>query len=189
MLAYNDITTGKVIDYEGEPCKVVSHQVSRKQQNKPSNQTRLLSLKSNKTFDVTFHVSEKVQEADLSKQPVVYIYESKGELWFHEAGAPGKRFTLPHDLLGAKVKFLRSKDTYDALLFNEEILGIDIPIKMQLRVTEAAPAVKGNTAQGATKSVTVETGATVNVPLFINEGDIIDVNTETEEYSGRSEKS
>jgi elongation factor P len=140
MLSYNEITTGKVINYEGEPCKVVSHQVSRKQ------------------------------------------------LWFHEEGAPGKRFALPGDLVGAKVKFLRSKDTYDALLFNEEIIGIDIPIKMQLRVTEAAPAVKGNTAQGATKSVTVETGATVNVPLFINEGDVIDVNTETEEYAGRSEK-
>lgn len=188
MLNYNEITTGKVIVYNGEPYKVLSHLVFRMQQRKPVNQTKLKSIQTGKVVEYSFHQNENAEEAQLEKQPIVFIYESKGEYWFHEEGNPGKRFTLDADMVGDKVKYLRPKDTYEALSFDDAIIGLDIPIKLQLRVTEAAPAVKGNTAQGATKLVTLETGATVNAPLFINEGDIVEINTETGLYVGRAEK-
>jgi len=188
MLNYNEITTGKVIVFNNDPYKVLSHKVFRMQQNKPQNVTKLKNLISGKVVENSFHQSEKVDEADLEKKGVVFIYESKGEYMFHEAGNPGKRFPLSAELIGDGVKFLKQKKEYEALLFNEEIISVVIPIKMNLKVTEAVPAVKGNTATGATKTVTVETGATVTCPLFINQGDIIEVNTETGEYASRVEK-
>ena len=188
MLSYNEVTQGKTIVYNDEPCKVLSHHVFRMQQRKPVNQTKMKGLKSGKMYEYSFHQTENVQEAELEKKPIVYIYEAKGEYWFHEAGKPGNRLALSAELIGTSVNFLKAKNEYDAIIFDEEIIGIDIPIKMALKVIEAAPAVKGNTAQGATKTVVVETGATITTPLFINEGDIIEINTETGLYTGRAEK-
>ena len=107
---------------------------------------------------------------------------------FHKATDPSKRFPLSAELIGDGVKFLKQKGEYEAVVFDDEVIGIEIPIKIQARVIEAAPAVKGNTATGATKTVVLETGATVTCPLFINEGDVIEINTETGEYVSRSEK-
>ncbi len=188
MLSYSDITTGKVIVYDGEPYKVLSHHVFRMQATKPVNQTKLKSVKSGKVVEYSFHQNEKAEEAQLETQPLVYIYASKGEYWFHESGNPSKRFSLSGDLIGPAAKYLRPKDEYEALVFEEEIIGVAVPIKLKLRVTDAPPAVRGNTAQGATKVVTLETGATVTAPLFINTGDVVEVNTETEQYVGRVEK-
>jgi elongation factor P len=188
MLSYSEIITGKVIVFNNEPCKVLSHHVFRMQQRKPVNQTKLKGLKSGKLYENSFHQTENAEEAELEKKMIVFIYESKGEFMFHETGNPSTRFPLSSELLGNASKYLKQKGEYQAILFNEEIIGVDIPIKMQLKVTEAAPAVKGNTATGATKTVTLETGATVNCPLFINEGDIIEINTETGEYASRIEK-
>jgi elongation factor P len=188
QLSYNEIITGKVIVYNDEPCKVLSHHVFRVQQRKPVNVTKLKGLKTGKMIEYSFHQNESVEEADLEKQMLVYVYEAKGEYIFHEVGNPGKRIPLSEDVIGPGVKFLKPKNEYEAILFNEEIMGIVIPIKMQLKVIEAPPAVKGNTATGATKTVTLETGVTVNTPLFVNDGDIIEVNTETGEYAGRISK-
>ena len=174
--------------YNDEPCKVLSHHVFRMQQRKPVNQTKMKGLKSGKVYEYSFHQTENVQEAELENKPIIFIYEAKGEYWFHEAGNPAKRFALSADLIGPGVNFLKVKGEYQAVIFEEEIIGVEIPVKMQLKVTEAAPAVKGNTAQGATKTVVVETGATITTPLFINEGDVIEVNTETGEYTARVEK-
>lgn len=188
MLNYNEIITGTAIVFRDEPHKVLSHRVFRVQASKPQNVTKLKSLVSGKVVEHSFHQSDKVHEAELEKKPVVFIYESKGEYMFHEAGNPSTRFPLSADLIGPGVVFLRPKDEYQAVLFADDIIGIDIPVKVQLKVKEAPPAVKGNTATGATKVVTLETGATVNTPLFVNEGDIIEVNTETGEYATRVEK-
>lgn len=188
MLSYNEITTGKVIVYNSEPCKVLSHHVFRMQQRKPVNATKLKGLKTGKMIEYSFHQNENAEEAQLEHRTIVYIYESKGDLWFHTKSDPSKRFSLSQDLIGPGVKFLKQKGEYEALTFEDEIIGVEIPVKLQLLVTEAVPAVKGNTAQNATKVVTVETGATITTPLFVNEGDLIEVNTETGDYVGRVEK-
>lgn len=188
MLSYSEVTTGKVIVFNNEPCKVLSHHVFRMQQRKPVNATKLKGIKTGKMIEYSFHQNENVEEAALEKKPIVFIYESKGEYWFHADGKPGERFALSAELVGTKDKFLRPKDIYEALVFEEEIIDLEIPVKMELRVTEAAPAVKGNTAQGASKMITLETGVTVTAPLFINTGDVIIINTETGDYVGRAEK-
>jgi elongation factor P len=138
-------------------------------------------------------VSDKIDEADISKRPVKFIYAQKGELWFHPDGKPADRFTIAADLIGDKLQWMRPGDTYNAIIWTneddeEQIIGVAIPIKMDLKVKEAAPAVKGNTSSGALKTIVLETGTEINVPLFINEGDLVTVNTETGEYVGRAEK-
>ncbi len=188
VLSYNEITLKKVIIYNGEPCLVVSSHVFRKQQRKPVNITKLKSLISGKVIEQTFHQNENAEEADIESRPVEYIYSNNGEHWFHPEGKPGERFSLTDDIVGDEIRFLKPKSIIDAVMFDEKVIGIKMPIKVELAVKEAMPAVKGNTSQGATKEVTLETGAKLMVPMFINEGDIVSNNTDTGEYSERVEK-
>jgi elongation factor P len=188
VLSYNEITLKKVILHDDEPYQVIATHVFRKQQRKPVNITKLKNLKSGRVVEVTFHQNETVEEAELENRTVTFIFKKPGEYWFHEAGKPSERFSLSEDVVGDQGRFLKERSDIDALLFNEEVIGLKFPIKVELKVTEAMPAVKGNTSSGAQKEVTLETGATLMVPMFINEGDIISINTETGEYSERVEK-
>ena len=188
MLEYNEILKGKVILVGDEPYEVLDAHVFRKQQRKPVNQTKLRHLITGKVTEQAFHVSEKAQEADLSTKAVKYLYINKGEKWFCDEKNPADRFMLSEQTIGAGANFMKPNMIVEALVFDEKIIGIKIPIKMELRVTEAPPAVKGNTAQGGSKLITLETGATLNAPLFINEGDVVRINTETGEYVERVDK-
>lgn len=188
VLSYNEILAKKVIIYDNEPYLVISHHVFRKQQRKPVNITKLKSLISGRVVENTFHQNETAEEADLEKQMVTFIYESKGEYWFHLAKEKSNRFPLSAELVGDAGRFMKQNNEVEALLFNDEIIGIKIPIKVDLKVTEAMDAVKGNTSSGAQKEVALETGATLMVPMFIGEGDVISINTETSEYSERVSK-
>ncbi len=186
MLEYNEITIRKYIIMDNEPYEVIDAHVFRMQQRKPQNKARLRNLISGRMVDTTFHQSDKVEEAEIEKKDIKYLYTTKGEWWFCEVNDPSKRFTLPEDLIGTSRKFIKQNSLVEALMFGERTIGIKIPMKVELKVTEAHPAVKGDTAKGGSKTVVLETGASINVPMFINEGDIIKINTETEEYSERS---
>jgi len=188
VLSYNEITLKKVIILNNEPYLVVASHVFRKQQRKPVNITKLKSLISGKVVEQTFHQNETAVEADIESRPVEYLYTNRGEHWFITPGKPSDRFMLSDAIVGEEIRFLKPKTVIDAVVFNDDIIGIKMPIKMELKVTEAMPAVKGNSSGGALKEVTLETGATLMVPMFINEGDIVRVNTEDGQYSERVEK-
>lgn len=185
MLEYNEVTVRKYIIFEGEPWEVIDSHVFRKQQRKPVNATKLRNLITGRITEVSFHVSDKVEEANIDQQEVKYLYSNRGEYWFCEATDPSKRFKLPIEMIGSPAKFLKPNIIVDAMLFDEKIIGLKFPIKMELKVIEAHETTKGNTAQGATKSVVLETGAEIQVPMFIKEGDIVRVNTETSQYTDR----
>ena len=192
MLEYNEVKERKYIIFNGEPYEVLSSHVFRKQQRKPVNQVKMKNLITGKVAENSFHQSEKVAEADISKKKVKYLFnkynrqQNAEEYWFSEKDNPSERFILPASLLGAQVQFMKQNDLVESLVFDEKIVGIVLPIKVDLKVKEAAPAVAGNTAQGATKQVILETGAAVNVPLFIKEGESLSINTQTGQYVGRS---
>jgi elongation factor P len=186
MLEYNEITVGKFIIFDEEPWEVIDSHVFRKQQRKPVNATKLKNMITGRVTEYSFHQSEKAEEAEIENKDIQFIYESKGEYWFHEVGNPGKRFALTKDQVGNPGKFLKKDTVAKAMVFDEKIIGVKLPIKMELKVVEAPPGTKGNTAQGGSKQVKVETGAYVNTPLFINEGEVIRVNTETGEYVERA---
>lgn len=188
QLNYNEIKEKNVIVFNNEPHVVLSTHVFRKQQRKPVNITKLKSLISGRVVEQTFHQNETALEADLESKLITFIYRKPGEYWFHPVGTPSERFMLPEETVGSAGKYLKERSELKAMVFNDEIIGVQIPIKVDLKVKEAAPAVKGNTSSGATKDVVLETGAPLQVPQFINAGDIVSVNTETESYSERVEK-
>ncbi|PIP73144.1 MAG: elongation factor P [Candidatus Lloydbacteria bacterium CG22_combo_CG10-13_8_21_14_all_47_15] len=185
MLEYNEITPKKFIVLDGDPYEVLASHVFRKQQRKPVNQTKLKNLITGKVTERSFHQAESAEEAELETRTIVYLYARNGEVWFREENNPSKRFTLPEDMVGSALRFMKENAETTALEFKGDIIGVDLPIKMDLVVTEAPPAIKGATAQGGNKQVTLETGATIAVPMFVNEGDTIRVNTDTGEYVER----
>lgn len=185
MLEYNEVTLRKYIVFEGEPYEVIGSHVFRKQQRKPVNAVKMRNMLSGRIVEHSFHVSDKAEEAEIDKKEVKYLYTNKGEFWFCEASDPSKRFQLPETLIGDGAKFLKPNIIVEALVFAEKIIGLKLPIKMDLKVIEAHPAVKGNTAQGGSKMVKLETGAEILVPMFIKEGDVVRVNTDTGLYTDR----
>jgi elongation factor P len=185
MLEYNEIVERTYIVLDGDPYEVLTSHVFRKQQRKPVNATKLKNLITGKVTERSFHVSEKVEEAEIIKRPVKYIYTNKGEWWFCEPNDAGKRFTIPEAMIGDAGRFLKKDALVDAVVFDEKIIGVKLPIKVDLLVTEAQPAVKGDTAKGGNKIVTLETGAEIQVPMFVKQGDTIRINTETGDYTDR----
>ncbi len=185
MLEYNEITLRKIIIYEGQPYEVLDSHVFRKQQRKPVNATKLKNLISGNIKEISFHVSEKVEEAEITTRKVKFLYANRGEFWFSEENDPSKRFKIEEAILGNAAKFMKGNSLIDVMTFEDKMIGIKLPIKVDLKVTDAPPAVKGNTVSGGSKQITLETGAVINGPLFIDEGEIIRINTETGEYVER----
>lgn len=185
MLEYNEVVERKYIVLDGAPYEVLTSHVFRKQQRKPVNATKLKNLITGKVTEYSFHQSEKIEEAEIEKREVKFLYLNKGEYWFCEADDPSKRFKITDEQFGPQGKFVKANSVVTVLTFNETIIGFKLPITADLKVTEAFPAVKGDTITGGSKLVTLETGATINVPLFVNQGDIIRLNTETGEYRER----
>ena len=185
MLEYNEITQRKYILIDDEPFEVLDSHVFRKQQRKPVNQVKLRSLLSGRIMERSFHQSEKAEEAELSTKEVKFLYTNRGEHWFCEANDPSKRFKLEEAMLGPAFRFIKANSVIEALVFDEKIIGVKVPIKVELKVTDAPPAVKGDTAKGGNKQITLETGAVINAPLFVAPGDIIKINTDTGEYVER----
>jgi elongation factor P len=188
ILSYNEIVQKKVIVYNGDPYEVLSSHVFRMQQRKPVNQTKLRNLITGKVTETSFHQSETVPEADISTIQALYLYTNKGDSWFAESGNAKNRFSFAEDAVHEKVQWLKTNSTVDVMVYNEKPVTIKIPIKVDLKVTDAPPAVKGDTATGGNKTAILESGASVLTPLFINEGDILRINTDSGEYVERVEK-
>lgn len=191
LLEYNEIRTGKVIMYNDEPCVVLDNHVARTQQRKPQNQVKLKSLVTGRTYNETFRSSDSAPEADVMKRDFKFLYENRGEYWFCLPTDPAQRFTMDEEFIGDGKRFLKQNMTVTGLIYEnedgeEKTIGIKLPIKMEFVVKEAPPNVKGDTATGGNKQVTLETGATILTPLFIEEGEVVIVNTETGEYVERA---
>ena len=185
ILEYNEVTQGKYIVHEGQPYEVLSAHVFRKQQRKPVNATKLKNLMTGKVTEYSFHQSEKVEEAEIDSKEVKYLYVNRGEYWFCETSDPSKRFKVDAEGAGEQIKFMKPNTVVEQLLFREQPMGFKYPIMVELKVTDAPPSIKGDTATGGNKVITLETGATISAPLFVVEGDVIKINTETAEYKER----
>jgi elongation factor P len=185
MLSYNEVLPKKLVIIDEQPYEVLSAWVFRKQQRKPVNQVKLRNLKTGSMAEHTFHVSDKVEEADVESRPAKFIYTRNGEWTFHEMSDKSKRFILDDDHIGDSGKWLKADTEVEVRWFDNEPIQIKTPIKVDLKVTEAPPNTRGNTAQGGNKLVKLETGASVTVPMFVEAGETVRINTETGEYVER----
>jgi len=187
MLTYFDLRKGVEFLLDGEPYEVLEFQQVYKAQDAVVSKVKLRNLITGKVTDKTFHQGDTFEEAELEKIEMKFLYSNRGKFGFCEAQNPAKRFELEQNQIGENAKFLKPNQTATAVLFKEKVISIVTPIKVNLKVTEAAEGFKGDSAQGGTKTVTLESGAEINVPLFIKQDDIIEVNTETGEYVRRVE--
>ncbi len=189
MLNYNELKPGIFITFKDNPYEILEYDFLRMQQRKPVAQVKMRNLITKNTQAHTFHQGDKIEEADISHENIKFLYSNKDEFWFCKENDPKERFNFKKDQLGQKTNFLKENTLVDALIFNDKIIDIKLPIKIDLKIVEAPPGIRGDTAQGGTKQATLETGASVNVPLFINQDDIVRVNTETGQYMERVQKS
>ena len=148
--------------------------------------TKLKNLKTGSVIQKTFQGSDKLEPADLGYRKVQYLYGDENSFTFMDLETYDQ-FDLDKDTIEGSVNFLVDGQECDALLFDGNPIGINMPSTVNLKVVETIPGVKGDTASGGTKPATLESGLVVNVPLFITEGDILKVNTDSGEYMSRAE--
>ena len=188
MLTYNDLKKGVMFVLDGEPHEVLDYEFLRMQQRKPVAKTKIKNLITGKIVERNFHQNETFADAEIDKEPVKFLYSHRDEFWFSAPDNPGARFLLERDIIGPPAKFLKPNTQVTAVKFSGTIINIELPIKIDLEVKETPPGIRGDTAQGGTKTAVLESGVTINVPLFVNAGDLVRVNTETGTYVERIEK-
>lgn len=187
MLTHNDLKRGIRFIWNKEPYEVQDSSFVYKARGSSIVQTKIKNLITGNVLSQTFHPGEDFEEAELEKINVKFLYSSKEKFFFCKENDPSARFNLPKEVIGESYVFLKPNQIVEGMKFEEKIINISLPIKVQLKVSEAPPGIKGDRAQAGNKIVTLETGATINVPLFVEEGDIIEVNTESSEYVRRVE--
>jgi len=187
MLNLSDIKTGKNISLNGEPYAVVFHQHSKISRAGAVLRTKLRNLRTGAVMEKTFQGSDKIEEAEISKTKARYLYRENDNYFFMD-NVSFEQFSLPKSVLGNLTNYLIDGTEVIILNYNNQPINIELPIKMEFRVVEAPPGVRGNTADGGTKQVTLETGIKVSTPLFVKVGDVIRINTETGEYVERVNK-
>lgn len=189
MLTYTDLTKGTIFILDGEPYEVLEYAFLRMQQRKPVVQTKIKNLISGKIVPRNFHQNETFKEAEIEKEEFNFIYSRKGEYWFNKKGDPKQRFLIPAETIGEQAKFLKPNTTVVAQKFQDKIIAVSLPIKMDFKVLEAPPAIRGGTASGGGKTIILENGLKIQAPFFIEEGDMVRVNTQTGEYIERAGRS
>ncbi len=187
-ISVNELKPKTFFIFEGQPWVILESHHLKMQQRRPVVQTRMRNLLNGKIVERNFAQSDTFEEADIKREEVKFLYSHRDEYWFSKKDDPSKRFKLEEEILGDATKYLKNNLLVGAILFNDRIINIELPVKMDFKVVEAPPAIRGDTAQGGVKQVVIETGATVNTPLFVEEGDTIRVNTETGDYVERVSK-
>lgn len=175
---------GNFIEFRGEPHQITDFQFVNPGKGSAFVRAKLKGLKSGKVIEFTYKSGESVEELPINTREMQYLYKENDSYVFMD-NFSYEQYNISESLLEGFIKYLRPNDTYQVLVYNEEAVGIRFPKKVWLKVTEADEGAKGNTATGATKTVVVETGAVITVPLFIKEGDTIGIDPETGAYLER----
>ncbi len=188
MLNYNELKPGIIFIFNNEPWEVLEYNFVRMQKRRPTVQVKIKNLIDGKTIAKTFSQGDSFEEAEIEEKQVKFIYGHRGKYVFSPINQPSQRMEINEEQLIDIAKYLVPDTIVKAFYFQNEIIKIQLPIKMDFKVIESPPSIKGDTASGGSKSVKIETGAIVQTPLFIEEGDIIRVNTQTGEYTERISK-
>jgi elongation factor P len=184
MLSLKSVRSGKVIDLGGNPYLVINAQHSKQARGGAVLKTKLKNIVSGQVMARTFQGNDKIEEAALEEFKAQYLYHDESNYYFMNQES-FDQFSLDAGQVGNAKNFLLEGSEVTIRTYEEEPIGLLLPVKMDFKVTQAEPAVKGNTAQNATKLVEIETGYKLQVPLFIGEGEVIKINTETGEYVER----
>ncbi len=185
MLNFNEIKTGRVIKINSEPYIIVKTDHHKMGRGGAVLKTKCRNLINGNVLERTFQGAEKAEEAATQTKKANFLYKDKDEAYFMD-NENFEQFNLSVEEIGEQAKFLKDGTDVDVLYFEDKPVTISLPVKMEFKVVSAPPGVKGNSAGNVNKVIEIETGAQVSVPMFINENDVIKINTETGEYVERA---
>jgi elongation factor P len=180
-----DLKPGTKIDYNGAPHEVISANFSRSSQSKGFMTTRLRNLSAGNVFEVVFRDRDTINGIDLEKRKTQFLYKQGDQYTFMDNDT-FEQFEIKETVLGNKGEFLKEGMEVEIMLYKDAPLTVDLPAKVALKVTDTEPGIKTATASNVSKPAVVETGYKLSVPSFINEGDVIKINTSTGEYVERA---
>lgn len=185
MYSIAQLKPGVAILVDGEPYIITRSEFSKQARQGGTMKTTLKNLKTGANIQETFSGNDKLEPADLSRGKCQYLYDDGNKCHFMH-NETYEQFEIDDEMLGEKKLYLLEGGNVDILFFEEAPIGVDVPPKVVLKVVETPPGVKGDTAQGGSKPAKMETGLVVNVPLFINEGESIRINTDEGTYVERA---
>lgn len=185
MYSINDLKIGTTFELDGQPFVVLDYQHSKQGRSGAVLRTKLKNLLTGATVSKTFSGSEKVGEVQIERKKVQYLYADGDRYYFMDQN-DYSQFDLPAEDMGNNVNYLKDGEVVQFQFYGDKPINLDLPVKMDFLVTEASEGLKGDTASGSTKVVTLETGLKVNVPLFIKQGDILRINTTDGSYVERA---
>jgi len=185
MLGISDIKTGKNVVLDGAPFTVLYHEQSKTGRAGSVLRTKLKNLITGAVLEKTFQGADQITEADIRKSKAQFLYKEGTDYSFMD-NESYEQFSLSKDVLGNLTDYLIEGTEIIVLNFNDTPINIEIPVKVTLKVVEAPPGIKGNTVSTGGKMITLETGLRISAPLFVNEGDLVVVNTEKGEYVSRA---
>lgn len=185
MADINDLKkTRTIITFNNEPYKVIFSQHSKAARGGAYVRTKLKNIITGITLEKTFTGSDKIKAADIEKSTANFLYKEGDKFFFMDANTYEQFFLLSSSLSDQK-QFLKEGLEVSVLIFNKNPVAIELPKKVNLKVIEAPPSIKGNSATTPTKTITLETDAQLTAPIFIKKGDIVKINTETGTYVER----
>lgn len=184
MISVNDFKRGVVIKLDGELYSVIEYQHVKPARGAAFVRSKIRHMKKGSVVERTFRGGEKVEDVKIVKRQMQYLYEEGDSLVFMDTESYEQE-SIPKKAIGDALKFIKEQDMVDIAMYEGETITVEPPQSVVLKVIYAEPGLKGDTATNVLKPVKVETGAEVRVPLFINEGDMIKINTETGEYLER----
>lgn len=185
MLDMNQIRKGKIILFESEPFVVVSAQFLRKQQRRPVMKTILKHVRTGKTKEHSYQQSDKIEEANIESRSAQYLYATGDKFTFMDM-TTYEQMDLDASIVGEAAPYLLEGTDAGIVYFEGKPMSVELPIKIDRKIIEAPPGVKGDTSANVTKEAKIEGGLTIRVPLFINEGDLVKIDTRTGEYLERA---
>ncbi len=186
-MAYStsDFRRGLKIEWEGKPYEILEYQHVKVSKNQPTVRTKLKDLLTGRVLEVNFRAGDKFEKPDFQEKEVQYLYKDGDQYVFMDLEEYDQIFVQEKEL-GDSAKFLKENLNVYLLYYKGKVIGIELPKVVELKVVETEPGVKGDTVGTPTKPAKLETGAVIQVPIFINEGDIIKVDTRTGEYIERA---
>ncbi len=185
MITSNDFRTGLTIQVDNDVWQVIDFQHVKPGKGAAFVRSKLKNMRTGAVQEKTFRAGEKMPRAHVETRKMQYLYNSADEYTFMDQES-FEQLTLPGTKLERELNFLQENMTVSIMIYQGETIGIDLPNSVTLEVTETEPAVKGDTAQGATKAAILETGFSVQVPFFINTGDKLIIDTRTGDYVSRA---
>ena len=182
----NEFKSGLKVMLDGEPCSILENEYVKPGKGQAFNRVKLRNLKNGRVWERTFKSGESLEGADVMEYDMEYVY-SDGEFWhFMMTDGSFEQHAASEAAVGETVKWLKEQDVYAVTLYNGEAISVTPANFVDLEVTETDPGLKGDTAQGGSKPATLSTGAVVRVPLFIEIGEVLKIDTRTGEYVSRA---